>query len=518
MQNLIELKEKIDVLKLMTKRLLQCIAALLTTCSLTAVSAEFEEEELRWFEIEVIIFKPTNQQGLFDESWSDDIQIEKPENLVDFLQPYQEISNADGETLYDKSIPPEDSDNASLLHGEAADDTLINNPEPKTTQTPESNSLDSIDPLADGQIAETTDSLGETSLSEGTSFIEEEQPFVLLDKELLQLNDEAKSLSRHPEYQVLFHQAWRQPVLGSKEAERIRIAGGQDFSALFEYDGNKIIAKTEPSQDPLDPEQSTQLNPLSTTAGDDNLPQFQEFGNNETATASTITPVGETEVILDQQSQSAQPNDGQIINTVDEQVGLEEQAGDALNSQLVALPWVPELDGDIKIYLGRYLHIRTNLYLRRPDKEEVEVIDLNMLNDDLLTGLIYGQDSIAIENYNLTTPTTQSQFELDINNNLQLDNDPQSIGLTSDEPSNSVFDTNENSQFSWEINDNFLETESEKMYIERLFNYPLKQSRRVRSGELHFFDHPLVGVLIMIRPYELNKELTEDDGILPPSL
>ena len=74
------------------------------------------------------------------------------------------------------------------------------------------------------------------------------------------------------------------------------------------------------------------------------------------------------------------------------------------------------------------------------------------------------------------------------------------------------------SQFSWEIDDNFLESESEKMYIERLFNYPLKQSRRVKSGDLHFFDHPMMGVIIMIRPYELNEELTEQEGLLPPSM
>ena len=74
------------------------------------------------------------------------------------------------------------------------------------------------------------------------------------------------------------------------------------------------------------------------------------------------------------------------------------------------------------------------------------------------------------------------------------------------------------SGFSWEIDDNFLDKESEKMYIERLFNYPLQQSRRMKSGELHFFDHPLIGVLIVIRPYELESTTPELVETMPSSM
>lgn len=47
-----------------------------------------------------------------------------------------------------------------------------------------------------------------------------------------------------------------------------------------------------------------------------------------------------------------------------------------------------------------------------------------------------------------------------------------------------------------------------------LYSYHMDQFRRVRSEEIHYFDHPLMGVIVQIRPYtprELTEEHESDD-------
>ncbi len=41
---------------------------------------------------------------------------------------------------------------------------------------------------------------------------------------------------------------------------------------------------------------------------------------------------------------------------------------------------------------------------------------------------------------------------------------------------------------------------------ERPFVYHLQDRRRMRSSELHYLDHPIIGVIVIIRPFEVPKE------------
>jgi len=41
--------------------------------------------------------------------------------------------------------------------------------------------------------------------------------------------------------------------------------------------------------------------------------------------------------------------------------------------------------------------------------------------------------------------------------------------------------------------------------------YELHIQRRTRSGEVHFFDHPAFGVLVVVRPAPEEPETTEED-------
>ena len=42
--------------------------------------------------------------------------------------------------------------------------------------------------------------------------------------------------------------------------------------------------------------------------------------------------------------------------------------------------------------------------------------------------------------------------------------------------------------------------------------FRLTQTRRMRSGELHYLDHPLFGLLVQVRPYELPVEPAQPQG------
>ena len=424
------------------------ILALLSTFA--GAASEDDSETARWFTIEVIVFKTTGGQGYTAESWDKSVSLTKPSNLIDFLQPFavreaEELALADSQALSNATNDP-------LATAKSA----VN----KTTSAP---------------------TLKQNAASDQASLVGSdfaEKPFTKLAEEFRQLSNEATSLSRHPEYRVIFHEAWRQPVYDSASAPSVRIAGGEDFSDRFDYDGLKKLATFEFGYDP---------------ANDTALEVVEDF------------------------SEISTPENNLAITATNQEL---EPAGEDLTAEpeMVPLPWVPELDGDIQIYLSRYLHIRTNLFLRHPEKEEVDVIDPQMLLQSNLEPLqtspsnLFGEvpESIIDPTKKPTPGVTDQPLSP-----LTMDS-PFSINQKT-LPQNNLLVTRE-SQFSWEIDDNFLETESEKMYIERLFNFPLTQSRRVKSGELHYFDHPLMGILILITPYESEKELTQTDGILPPSI
>jgi|GEM_PF-4624439 len=525
---------------------LSLLASLAYAGTSWAADDEFDEEP-RWFEIEIIVFKSTSQNGLFEESWDSDVELTKPENLVDFLQPFEPaVKKSDENPVNENLVNEKDlvitdsaSDSTAPLPNIAKTDSDTSTSTSTSTNTSTSADLN-IANQGDSQTNNgDTLSPADADSSLEADLVEEEQPFVLLDESLLQLTNEVKSLNRHPEYQVILHHAWRQPVLDARQAPHIRIAGGLDFSDLYEYDGTRKLAK------------------LDLEAIDSTLSDFPEMDRQLTEQATRDTPIdiqsqlalstlpGESvndNSLNDNPLQDNSLNDDSINHdsvNKDELTANDNAAQANSEPEMVPSPWVPELDGDIKVYLGRYLHVRTNLYLRRPDKEEVEIIDIDMLNNDQLTTLNDPLGSLDIGATNLAATGDITEDNLLVNENnfeFQSENDPfaetiprENDAQTNDnlfelsnknnisESNNSLIGNNQ-SQFSWEIGDNFLETESEKMYIERLFNYPVNQSRRMRSGELHFFDHPLVGVLVMIRPYERNQEVTEEDGILPPSL
>lgn len=47
---------------------------------------------------------------------------------------------------------------------------------------------------------------------------------------------------------------------------------------------------------------------------------------------------------------------------------------------------------------------------------------------------------------------------------------------------------------------------------EAMLSFPFSQSRRMRSGELHYLDHPLLGILVLVTPYEEEADAGNGSG------
>lgn len=60
------------------------------------------------------------------------------------------------------------------------------------------------------------------------------------------------------------------------------------------------------------------------------------------------------------------------------------------------------------------------------------------------------------------------------------------------------------STLDWQYDEDFLTDDSAEYKVTRdvLKYYPLRQSRRIIDSKVHYFDHPLMGMIIQLRAYD----------------
>ena len=95
------------------------------------------------------------------------------------------------------------------------------------------------DPLAPAP-AEQTALTGQQTSSASIDFTAE--PYWMLPPGERSLNDQAQRLARNNNYQVLFHQAWRQAIGSRKQATSILIHGGQQYGTHQELEGSITLS------------------------------------------------------------------------------------------------------------------------------------------------------------------------------------------------------------------------------------------------------------------------------------
>lgn len=122
------------------------------------------------------------------------------------------------------------------------------------------------------------------------------------------------------------------------------------------------------------------------------------------------------------------------------------------------------LDGDLTIYLEHYLYAKTNLFLRQEGQKEV------VLKPESLE-----PTAVEIDKLSLSSLTAKPESML---------------GEESTVASGSVVQ----------------EQAVEPVYEPFLYSYPMDQLRVIRSGEIHYLDHPKFGLVIQIRKFEMPEK------------
>lgn len=193
-----------------------CVAALLGSplSAQTLSDDSAEQEPDRWYQVEVILL--AHKQSTNDEIWRTDIALAYPPNWVELKDPEKFLAPptpcpSESNTADETQLPPPNSDGIESVNDDcspalAADEATEGEPQPAPL-------------LADL----------------------DREPYYLLPKELRALNDQAQELKWSRQHRVLFHQAWRQPIVDKSEATSIIIAAGEQFGDNAELEGTISI-------------------------------------------------------------------------------------------------------------------------------------------------------------------------------------------------------------------------------------------------------------------------------------
>lgn len=163
-----------------------------------------------------------------------------------------------------------------------------------------------------------------------------------------------------------------------------------------------------------------------------------------------------------------------------------------------------ELEGSVNISVERYLHIYTDLWLSRFVNKDsaTEVLwpvlptpPENILNAPQhtdLSALLVSMEGSGANSGNSSFSSSDLSFEgLD---SSAIGNNTAASGVIDTHLMNKALDT------GFQSYDSFFDFEQRYFRTERTAT--LRQHRRMRSNELHYIDHPLMGLLIKIMPYE----------------
>ena len=371
-------------------------------------------EDASWFEIEVIVFEQLSQTRLETEKWEQQEPLVDINKSIDFLTPDTSAVAIEQLCLQGKMQP------------------VI-----ELIPVVEVNEVADIIDLIEENIVVAD----ETTIDAIAPYEQEERPFKVLDSEFNQLTELKNSLSRSRGYRPLLHISWRQPVEDKASSQLIRVYAGNNYSDTFNPAGDARVNIATIESDIVD----------KTLILDDQQ-SFSPLNSNQDYRYPFDINRSDAPLFANSDAQIAKNH--QLL--VQQQLAKCQQM---LQSQAEQRPQdVWQLDGNIQIYVERYLHLQTDLELRIPGKEELQLgaIETNLAADKLLSSL-------------------------------------------QKEPERG---------FGWQLGDDFLTDGEQQTTVIRdvLNHYLMQQSRRIRSNEIHYIDHPLFGLLIQIRPYDRNAK------------
>ncbi len=140
-----------------------------------------------------------------------------------------------------------------------------------------------------------------------------------------------------------------------------------------------------------------------------------------------------------------------------------------------------ELEGTIRLSVNRYLHMQTNLWLTSFVPNYGQASEHWPSLPSLEPSALWTSPEILLGNIEQTTPSTRLNF----------------TGLDSRASINTAY------QFNDEQPPHTIEHEAPFLIKEIV---TLQQTRKMRSKELHYIDHPRMGVIVKIIPYIPTEE------------
>ena len=168
-----------------------------------------------WFEIEILVFEQSSQNRLDSEQWDQQITLPDTETTKNFITLDPSVETLDQLCLQGKIIPVMELISVTEVVDEIE-----------------------LEVITDTTNTEISIQQAETAQLEN---LPEEQPFIILDPELNQLNELKTSLRRRRGYRPMLHISWRQPVEGKKNSQLIRLFAGENYSETFNPQGDARV-------------------------------------------------------------------------------------------------------------------------------------------------------------------------------------------------------------------------------------------------------------------------------------
>ena len=146
-----------------------------------------------------------------------------------------------------------------------------------------------------------------------------------------------------------------------------------------------------------------------------------------------------------------------------------------------------DISGSFNLYRSRYIHIRPDL--------EVDQLIFTIPDDTPLSGETTDNTEEGAMTMAVTSDNISDNSSENIGNSDAL---PGAAGQTTSVPSDQGI-----------TNEPVAEPEPEWIPLRAA---KIERSRRMRSGEVHYLDHPLVGMVVKVTPYEVPEEAPESEA------
>jgi len=448
-----------------------------------AVSAADQE---RWFEVEVILFERNINPAKVTEHWDQSsyptYSKENKDPMALFINDDNLITPSGSHDINELALGDETNSDAGGLQPTLIDDS----------QTLPIFGADSDESLIAGTHTNTEIIKSTNVVIDGANLKDDakDPALEIVPANELQLATQFTALNDHANYNVVLHSAWRMQPKDRNEAIPIRLFAGHNYQQQYQQNGDAITRQVEPVV--------TSANALDISS---------EF------TDLTGTNTDEVPVIDLDDAKSI--DDGVIIPTINEQA----DNASALTDTII-VPVTPiestapvwKIDGELTIYLEHYLYAKTNLFVRKEGTKTITAEEIiaaestesdqatNVENIDLLELLgihlepkTAEHNEIELSNANVNVDSAEDDFVIEEVDAAQVDN------ILADESGSTV--TLEPTKI----------IEPQDKIVPFLNSYPMQQLRVIRSGEIHYLDHPMFGMLIQIRKYE--QPIVEDMAI-----